>query len=226
MPPRKKDQPAPVYGNMTDTLGITLRNPPAREEIEEGTPKPDFFGSIQNYFTKQTPVTTDTDSKEVFIQARFLSMCSQGFDAAALYNELSGKLPKWARAVVLYWLTPAMSRAPRMNYIKGEKGKESDAYKEVIKKIVTYFKCKPIHAPQIYALLEAQKFDIYGFFGMKAPRGFLGSTGKEDDDAGGEPLKKSGRTVRRGAGTASKAAGRTEPPVGGPTTGPFARRRV
>lgn len=225
MPPRKKEQPAPVYGNMTDVLGIKLSNPPAQEEIEEGASKPDFFGAIQNYFTKQTPVTTDTDSKEVFIQARFLSMCSQGFYGAALYNELSGKLPKWARAVVLYWLTPAMSRAPRMSYIKADKGKESDAYKEVIKKIITYFKCKPIHAPQIYALLEAQKFDIYGFFGIKAPRGFLGSMSKEDDDGKSEGKASRGVSGRTSEGRKGASPGNVRASKG-PTSGPFARRRV
>jgi len=231
MPPRKKEVPQAEYGRLTDTLGIAMANPVALEEEGVSTPKPDFFGDIQNYFTKGRPVTTDSNGNETYIQARFLSMAAQGFEGAAAYNRLSAKLPKWARAVVLYWLTPTLSRAPRMNYIKAEKGKETDAYKEVIQKIVNYFKCRPHHAPQIYDLLEAQKFDIYGFFGLKAPRGFLGSTGKEDDD-----VDKPGRSAGRSAGTRTQpskgranrgagavAAGGT--PQGHDETGLFTRRR-
>ena len=226
MPPRKKDIPAPVQGNLTDVLGIKLSNPPLPEEVDPEVSKPDFFGSIQNYFTKREPVTTASSANEVFIQARFLSMASQGFDGAALYNELSGKLPKWARAVVLYWLTPAMDRAPRMNYIKAEKAKESDAYKEVIQKITTFFKCRPHHAPQIYALLEAQKFNVYEFFGMKTPRGFLGATGKEDGDAGKSNEGRAGGANAGGTARAGRAPGKAASPAREVEQGRFGRRRV
>lgn len=218
MAPRKKDEVPVRQGNLTEVLGIKLSNPPVPEEPEEGISKPDFFGDIQNYFTKRRPIGTNTDSKEIYIQARFVSMAGAGFDAAASYNRLAGKLPKWARAAVLYWLTPALDRAPRMDYIKAEKAKTTDAYNEVIEKLVRHFHCRPKHAHQIYALLEAQKFDIYEFFGLKTPRGFAGGKGSEDGtaktaDGGDKPRKARGTP----AGTPR------QPP---PATGPFARRRV
>ena len=218
MAPRKKDEAPVRQGNLTEVLGITLSNPPVPEEPEEATNKPDFFGDIQNYFTKRRPIGTNTDSKEIYIQARFVSMAGAGFDAAASYNKLASKLPKWARAAVLYWLTPAMDRAPRMEYIKAEKAKTTDAYNEVINKLVRHFHCRPKHAHQIYALLEAQKFDIYEFFGLKTPRGYAGGKGSGDDTA------KDDSRGRKPAKPRAAAPGipRQPPPAGSP----FARRRV
>lgn len=175
MPPRKKEvAPEIVRGNLAEMFGTTSCVPYVADDGLEET-KPDFFGTIQNFFTKRVQVTAQSTNMEPFIQARFISMAGVGFNAATAYNRLSARLPKWARPVVLYWLTPGTGRAPRMEYIKAAKDKNTPAYEEVVAKLVSHLHCSPRQAEQTYTELEAQAFDVYAFFGLKTPKGYNGA---------------------------------------------------
>ena len=126
----------------------------------------DPFSQAENFFTKSTPVTSETDSTVNYMVARVLSMNPNGFYAASEMNRLGNGVPKWAVAMLGYTLTPQMSPR-RCAYIKKPKSQFTEKAQRIIECIRKMLNCSQAHAEDTYELLKEQKFDFDRYFGQK-----------------------------------------------------------
>lgn len=127
----------------------------------------ELFPELLNNFTKQRQVTIDDDPKMAYIMARFMSMCSSGFVTAATYNDYSLNIPAWARRILLYNLTPKISKPPYMKYA-GRKGEKFDTKKEeTIAKLQSVLNIKKQHAIETYEVLMAEGKNPANILGIK-----------------------------------------------------------
>lgn len=129
----------------------------------------DLFGEIGNLFTKNTPITSETPCKNLFIINRFLSMYSDSAVEAFVVNQMSNWLPAWAAQATLIHTLPQRPKGPFIKYI-GKRPKEDEKVKELIDKVQGHFKCKRIHAVQIVEVAKAAKYDLHSVFGLKTPQ--------------------------------------------------------
>lgn len=152
-------------------MKFRLKNPIPVEEVEEkGEHKYDLFPDLLNNFTKKRQVTDRDIAAMAYIMARFESMCSSGFDAAATYNDFANGLPDWARRPALFYLTPKMGKPPYMKYTKKDNVKISIRAEAIVERIQQFFKCRRHHAEEVYVLLLQQKQKPGKFFGLEDER--------------------------------------------------------
>ena len=147
------------------------RNKKPKEEQEDdgkkGEHKYDLFPELLNNFTKTRKIYDDANPAMAFIMARFLSMCSIGFDVAATYNDLALKLPDWARRPLIFHLTPKMKKAPYMKYVGKPKEKISAKAEAIIDRMQKHFNVRRHHAEEMYHILKLQKKKPGRAFGLE-----------------------------------------------------------
>lgn len=129
--------------------------------------KPNLFYELNNNFSKKSVVNTGANAANCFILARFQSMFMGSFEGAVVYNDYANGLPLWARRTFLYHLTPKMENPPFIKYVGGKKEKADNKYEMAIDKLMGHFKCKRVHAEQIYGLLEQQGANPKTIFGIE-----------------------------------------------------------
>lgn len=113
----------------------------------------DLFSFIENLFTKQEMVTTETKFKDVFMAIKFLSLYPATFAAATEANRLSTKIPNWAVSCFLFGYIEK-DRKPKFIYPKAEN--KSKFQEIVVKEIAAKFCCSKVHAEQIALILQKE----------------------------------------------------------------------
>ena len=117
-----------------------------------------LFEQLENLYTKQERVTTETKPESIYMLNRFLSLSVRGFLAATECNA-SPKMPEWAKLPFLFY-TIGKTQLPKINYPKAEKEQISPRRKKALARICQKFCVKEFHGMQIMALLEQQGFKL------------------------------------------------------------------
>ncbi len=139
-------------------------------------PDLELFDFVKNLFTKDKAVRSNEHQPPphtLFVVNRFLGYNASSFFAADEASRLMAKVPDWATACVLYHRVPLKKRAPYIDYLKKEKETYPKEKEAAITKLGEIYCCRPAHAEQILALLEAQ-----GIKAKNIPGGCGGERGK------------------------------------------------
>lgn len=116
-----------------------------------------LFAQLENLYTKEQKVTTETKPESNYMILRFLSLSVRGFLAATDCN--ASKLPEWAKLPYLFY-TLKKGQLPKMNYPKAEKEQLTPRRKKALLRICQKFCVKEFHGMQIMLLLEQQGIKV------------------------------------------------------------------
>ena len=117
-----------------------------------------LFVQLENLYTKQERVTTETKPESIYMLNRFLSLSVRGFLAATECNA-SPKMPEWAKLPFLFY-TIGKTQLPKINYPKAEKDQISPRRKKALARICQKFCVRDSHGLQIMLLLEQQGIKV------------------------------------------------------------------
>jgi len=134
------------------------KSPFAKKTAPAAPGKSPLFTQIENIWTKENKVTTDTKPESIYMINRFLSLSPSGFMASLVLNETRG-VPEWAKLPYLYHSIDKQA-PPRNKYPKAEKLDLTPKRKKALERICAKFCVKPFHGLQIIALLEQQGIQV------------------------------------------------------------------
>ena len=117
-----------------------------------------LFSQLENLYTKQDKVTTETKPESVYMLNRFLSLSVRGFLAATECNA-SPKMPEWAKLPFLFY-TIGKTQLPKINYPKAEKDQLTPRRKKALLRVCQKFCVRDYHGMQILLLLEQQGIKV------------------------------------------------------------------
>lgn len=117
-----------------------------------------LFDQIQNLYTKEKVVKTDTKPESIYMINRFLSLSVRSFLAATECN-ISSKMPEWAKLPFLFY-TIGKCPPPKIKYPKMEKEVLTPRRKKALNRICQKFCVKEFHGMQILLLLEQQGIKV------------------------------------------------------------------
>lgn len=117
-----------------------------------------LFDQINNLWTKEKRVSTETKAESIYMISRFLSLTQDGFLAAMDLNQIH-KAPEWCKLPYLYYALPQQA-VPRNKYPKIEKVKITPRRQRALDRICKKFCVLPFHGLQIITLLEKQGIQV------------------------------------------------------------------
>ncbi len=117
-----------------------------------------LFAQINNLWTKEKKVTTETKPESIYMISRFLSLSADGFLAASDINQIS-KAPEWCKLPYLFYAIPQQA-PPRNKYPKIDKTKLTPKRQKALDRICYKYCVKPHHGMQILTLLEKQGIKV------------------------------------------------------------------
>lgn len=137
-----------------------VKKNPFGKKTAPATPagKSPLFAQIENIWTKEKKVTTDTKPESIYMINRFLSLSPSGFLASLILNETRG-VPEWAKLPYLFHAIEKQN-PPRNKYPKAEKLDITPKRQKALERICAKFCVKPFHGLQIIALLEQQGIQV------------------------------------------------------------------
>ena len=117
-----------------------------------------LFEQLENLYTKDEKVTTNTKPESIYMINRFLSLSVRGFLAATECNS-APKIPERAKLPFLFY-TIKKGYLPKMNYPKAEKEQLTPRRKKALLRICQKFCVRDYHGMQIMLLLEQQGIKV------------------------------------------------------------------
>ena len=125
------------------------------------------YKQLANYFTKEKWIDSAHIPKDLFVVLRFLSMYPDTFWVASDATKFQRRLPDWAIASFLYLTVKKKHNAPFIKYISKKKVKDGKRRKELRSLISKHLCCSLDHAEEAIIILERNKVDAFGLFGLK-----------------------------------------------------------